>query len=461
MEGGFLVQAAEGHAFRHGLIREAAYSGILRRSRVRMHGAVLDALERRPGPADPVVDLLANHAVQAEAWPKAIDYARRAALRAYGRYANPEAVHYYGHALQAAAKLEAGPEQDRALLDLSLGVRWPLFRLGQVAALGPHLDEAVRLAAMQDGHEGLAQAHIMRSHVHWLRGDPGAALSDAEAAAGLARAHGDADLAARARFQAGLVALSQGSVEGTLGPMRDVIAHLGPDPAPGRYGLDAHLLVNAHSYSARAHANAGALGAARAHCDAALAMADRLDQRQTRIYAHLADGVVALAEARPEHARESLARADEYCRGADVRLLSPVAAQFLAQALVASGEAEKALPIARQAVDDAERMGFLALHPQRLSILGETLLATGDAVGAQASAYAAQHLAHRTGEAGAEASALCVLGDALRSRGDAGGAARAYAAGLAIARHLGWAPLARTLAGRLEAVSDARVAAGG
>jgi class 3 adenylate cyclase/tetratricopeptide (TPR) repeat protein len=444
VEAGFLVEGDSGltsYAFRHGLIRESAYSGILKRSRVRMHGAVLNALERRPGPTGPIVDLLANHAVQAETWSKAVGYAQQAATRAYDRYANPEAVHYFDLGLQAASHLQDGEPRDAALLGLHLGVRSPLFRLGNVATLGPHLDEAVRLAANQPGHVGLAQAHIMRSHVHWLRGDPVGALADAGAAEELALAHDDADLRVRARFQRGLVSLSQSDVPGTLANMVVVIAHMDSDRAPRQYGVDIHLVVNALSYSARAHAAAGDLVAARACCDGALGLAASLDQRQTKIYAHLADSAVALAEGRPARALEASTEADDLCRRADVRLLSPVAAGFLAQAHVASGRAGQALPIARQAVRDAERMGFMAMQAQRLSILAETLLALDQVAEALDTAQAAVALAQRMGEGGAEAAALGLVAEALIRLDRESEAAEAIAEALTIAQRLGLAPL--------------------
>jgi class 3 adenylate cyclase/tetratricopeptide (TPR) repeat protein len=444
MDAGFLVERDRPRtrvAFRHGLIREAAYNTILRRTRVRMHGAVLDALERRPGPPDPIVDLLADHAIHAEAWPKAAAYAQRAAVRAYDRYANPEAVQYYDRALLAAKALPAGPSRDETLLKLHIGVRWPLFRLGRVAALGPHLDEAVRLAAAKPGHEELAQAHVMRSHVHWLRGDPDGARADAAAAAALAVAHDDEELAVRACFQRGLVGLSQSDVPGTLADMGAVIAHLRPRPAPGRYGLDDRLLVNAHSYAARAHAAAGDLVAARIACDEALALSDRIEERQTRIYAQLADSIVSLAEGRADRAVRAAAEADELCRGADVRLLSPVAAGCLAQAHMAAGAAAVAVPIARQAVDDAARMGFMALQPQRLLILAEALMVLDRVPEAEQQARAALELARTVGEAGSEAGAFGLLAAALMRQGREGEGMEAARAGRVIALRLGLTPL--------------------
>ncbi len=430
------------HVFRHGLVRESAYRGTLLRRRVHMHGAVLAALEARPGPDDPVVDVLADHAVQAEDWPKAVHYARRAAVRAFDRYANPEALRYYEQALLAARALPETEARDDTLHRLHLGVRGPLFRLGQVAALRPNLDEAVRLAGRQPGHEGLAQALIMRSHVHWLRGDPASAMGDVATVLALARRHGDAELQVRARFQRGLVSLSQSNVAETVADMDAVVAHMGPRMARGRYGLDADLVVNAHCYAARAHAAEGDLAAARAACRAALELAASC-ARQTRIYAQLADSVVALAEGRTARALRAAIEADDLCRQADVRLLSPVAAALLAEARLAAGEAGQALPLVQGAVQDAARMGFMALQPQRLVVLGRALLTLDRPAEAFASAQDALALARSGGESGAEAAALGLVAAAITGQGGNGEPLRQEAA--ALATRLGLRPLAAAL----------------
>lgn len=422
-DGGFLLmEAGGGYSFRHGLTREAAYASLLKRTRVKMHATVLALLEEGRSAAEEVVDLLANHAVEAEDWPKAVGYADQAAARAYDRYANPEAVHYYDQALAAARSLPAGAARNARLLDLTIKVRFPLFRLGNVKALGPHLDEAVRLAeasqAEGGAHDGLAQALVLRSHVHWLRGQPERALADADAAETLALRHDDRDLMVRSGFQRGLVALSSGYVAGVVAPMEAVVDHIAAGGSR-RYALSDQLVITALAYLARGHAAVGSLGPARVAADQANARAAALDHGATTVYAQLSEGIVCMAEGRPAAALGALAAADELCRGADLRLLSPVVAQFLAQAHLAAGSVSRALPIARQAVEDAERMGFMATHPHRLAVLADALLAGGQLAEAETRALAAQSLAERMGEHGAEAMAYAVLADVLeRQRRD-------------------------------------------
>ena len=454
---GFLTadEGGQVYAFRHGLIREAAYNGILVRSRVRMHAAVLDALEQRADATDAHVDLLANHAVQAESWLRAVDYSSRAAARAYDRYANPEAAHFYQQALQAAAQWPEGAERNRALLNLHIAVRWPLFRLGHVAGLRVHLDEAVALARAYADPERLGHSHILRSHVLWLAGEPDAALEAAESARQIAEETADRDLAVRAQFQTALTHMSQSQIQPMVAAMTAVLQHIGdPPPATGRYGLDAELAITALSYIARAHSAAGQLAAARDAVARATTLAEARERRQNWVYVNVADGVRSIADAHPSDAVPPLERAHDYCKSADLRLLRPVVAGFLALACAEAGQPARGVALAQEAVDEAERMGFMALHPMRLAILAQAYLVQGDAGRAATAADQARALAVRIKEPGAEAYALGLLGEAHQRQGDTATAHALFARSMAQAQELGLAPLAECVRRRWHDPAD-------
>ncbi len=436
-------------AFRHGLIREAAYNGILLRSRVRMHGAVLAALEERGRDED--ADLLADHASRAEAWAKAVRYARLAASRALDGYANPESARFYRQALAAVEHWPEGPEKERTELGLHIEIRWPLFRLGHVRDLLPHLEQATRLAARSEDQAQLGQSHALRSHVFWLTGRPADAEAAAEAARELAQETGDRDLEVRALFQLALVHLSSGRVAEIVAALQDVIAHIGPSPrASGRYALDADLVVTSLSYLARAHAAAGSFAEAHAAVERAAAGARELGKRQTWIYVHTAHGIVLLAEGRPHQAVGELEAAHTACKEVDMRLLRPAAAGFLALAYTESGRPQQGAALAQEAVDDAERMGFLTLHPMRLAILAQSRLLCGDSDGSEQAASAAADLARDIREPGAEAYATGLLGEIALRRGETGRARALMEAGLRQAELLGLRPLAACLRQRIE-----------
>jgi ABC-type oligopeptide transport system substrate-binding subunit/class 3 adenylate cyclase/ribosomal protein L40E len=100
------------YVFKHELIREAAYNGLLRRERRVFHRKVAEALERLfPERIDEQVGLLAHHWERAGEPEKALHYLLIAGDGARGLYACQEAIDYYRRAL---ALLKASGDRERA-----------------------------------------------------------------------------------------------------------------------------------------------------------------------------------------------------------------------------------------------------------------------------------------------------------------------------------------------------------
>ena len=101
-------ESADTFAFRHALIRQAVYSGLLARERRSLHRTLADALESfYDSPAEREAHLaeLATHFFAAGSWAKALEYAGRAAEKALALYAPHAAVEHATRALEAAQHL--------------------------------------------------------------------------------------------------------------------------------------------------------------------------------------------------------------------------------------------------------------------------------------------------------------------------------------------------------------------
>lgn len=455
-QSGFLVDIGSGAAhetrqfgFRHGLIRETAYHGILLRKRVRMHAAVLAALEERGVQED--TDLLADHANRAQAWPKAVSYGRLAATQALKRYANPEAARLIRQALAATKHVSDISDREKQQLDLHLRIRLPLFRLGHVRELLPHLHSAVDLAERSDDHVRLGQGYTLLSQGFLLAGQSERAEATAEAARALGIARGDVDLERRSQFQLALVHTANGRGAAVIEGLETVLDHLGPRPPMiGRYRLDLDLAITALGYLVRAHASAGDLPAAHNALQRATRHARQLNRPDAWIFVHVGHGVLLLAEGRPQRALEKLEAAHAACIATDTRLLEPVAAGFLALAYAEAGQPERGVRIGRAAVDDADRMGFLALQPLRLAILAQAQLLGGTLDEAMETACRAMTLATTLREPGAGAYATAIRGEIMMRRGEAEAAHAMFRAGLDIAETLALGPLAANIRQRLH-----------
>jgi DNA-binding CsgD family transcriptional regulator len=107
-------ESAERFAFRHALTREAIYAELLARERVSLHREVAAALERHHGESpDAIVEALAYHTWEAGDWGRAATYAARAARHALALSAPREAVAHLDRAFSAAQR--SGSEPDVAL----------------------------------------------------------------------------------------------------------------------------------------------------------------------------------------------------------------------------------------------------------------------------------------------------------------------------------------------------------
>ena len=96
----------EHYAFKHALVRDAAYDGLLLKARRALHGRIVDALESRfPAIIAANPELVAQHAAEARLYEKAVHYWLLAGRQAVARSAHTEAVSHLERALHALHKL--------------------------------------------------------------------------------------------------------------------------------------------------------------------------------------------------------------------------------------------------------------------------------------------------------------------------------------------------------------------
>ena len=89
------------YAFKHALVRDAAYATLSRAKRQRLHGRIADALESSfPSTVETQPELLAHHLAQAGFAARAVDYLRTAGQRSIERSANAEAIGHLTRALE-------------------------------------------------------------------------------------------------------------------------------------------------------------------------------------------------------------------------------------------------------------------------------------------------------------------------------------------------------------------------
>jgi len=101
--------SAERYSFKHALVRDAAYAGLLKSRRVQLHAAIARAIEQsfaHLAEAEP--ETLAYHLTEAGLLDKAAGYWLRAGKIAVARYANLEAIAHLRRGIEALSGFADG-----------------------------------------------------------------------------------------------------------------------------------------------------------------------------------------------------------------------------------------------------------------------------------------------------------------------------------------------------------------
>ena len=141
------------YRFRHALIQEATYNGLLRAERRLLHGRAAWALEAASqGRAGEVAAVLGRHFDAAGEAARALHYFELAGDHATAAFANDEAVSSF----RSALAIEGETTIDAAV-DLQAKLANVLWRTGQRGQAREAFQEALRLA---DGGDNLRRAHL-------------------------------------------------------------------------------------------------------------------------------------------------------------------------------------------------------------------------------------------------------------------------------------------------------------
>src|SRR6266516_1725971 len=127
------------YTFKHVLVRDAAYSSLLKTRRAQLHAAIGRTFEQRfPDIVEAQPETLAHHLTEAGLIEKAVGYWLKAGKNAAQRFANLEAIAHLQRGIETAGRSPDGPGKDRLELDLQ-------FALGPclIATQGPASSTAI------------------------------------------------------------------------------------------------------------------------------------------------------------------------------------------------------------------------------------------------------------------------------------------------------------------------------
>ena len=396
------------YLFKHALTHEAAYGSILTERRRLLHERMGVHLEETLGDrSGEHAAVLADHWQRAERVEEALRWTLRAAERARGLYARPEAIAHYWQALDLLARLPTTPERQRMHAETVLAlVRIPgYFRdaASREAAL-QHIDEGIREAealgmlSVQAGLE-LQKGHLVQDEDVML-----SALTHAEAS-------GNPLTLAMAAMLYGEYLGQHGQYDKALVHIEQAIDLFGANEARHDHAFSmamsgrchcsrAGRLNDAFTYAARARKIAVTMGDARLKAwggmeaepcmykglwdqlarvgEEGLAVAWEIGEWGPILFVSAWLGIGYLKRGRVDEARRVILRAVQEAR---VRTFAPFSITYLhvalAQLHLAEDNPREALTTARMALDLAQRSGFRLEHGAAHRVLAQAYEAMG------------------------------------------------------------------------------------
>jgi class 3 adenylate cyclase len=135
------------YTFKHALVRDAAYSTLLRNRRQQLHASIAAELEEHfPEIVETRPEVLGHHCTQAGLAERAIEFWHLAGLLSVGQSANAEAAAHFTSALNLLRTLPASEKRDAQELDVTLNLAVPLIA---VHGFGSSRVEEYALRAME------------------------------------------------------------------------------------------------------------------------------------------------------------------------------------------------------------------------------------------------------------------------------------------------------------------------
>jgi class 3 adenylate cyclase/predicted ATPase len=111
------------YTFKHALVRDAAYAGLLKSRRVHLHAAIAKELEQKfPEVVQTQPEIIAYHYTQAKLHEKALHYWYEAGKQSAARSAHNEAVGHLKHGLDQIANIEESLLRNKSELQLQISL---------------------------------------------------------------------------------------------------------------------------------------------------------------------------------------------------------------------------------------------------------------------------------------------------------------------------------------------------
>jgi class 3 adenylate cyclase/tetratricopeptide (TPR) repeat protein len=174
--------ARNGYAFKHALVRDAAYDSLLKSKRKEFHARIAEVLAGSGDVVEASPELLAHHYMEAGEFERAAYHWFEAAKYAGARYANHEAMAHCTKALAALSHLPRGVERTRMELGVRISLADGLRITDRYSEALAELGSAEAIAIESEHVLELSRIHHMRGNIYYFLGKSESCLAEHEAA---------------------------------------------------------------------------------------------------------------------------------------------------------------------------------------------------------------------------------------------------------------------------------------
>jgi DNA-binding NtrC family response regulator/predicted ATPase len=432
------------YTFKHALTHEVAYASLLPAQRRSLHARIVDVLEswQREG-REELVERLAHHAIQAEAWEKAVDYARRAGRHAMTRSAHRDAAAWFA---QAVAALDHLPERRELLelaIDLQLDLRNALWPLAEFRRVFECLKRAEQLATTLGDQSRLAMTFALLTPMFSTREDRAQGIQYGRRALDLGVALGDTTVQVVATLYLSMAYLTLGNYTRATKFARKNMALLRGDvhlERLGAHGLHAEPAILPRALLLWSLGELGEFAEGQVVLEESLRIVQTINHPWSQTFLAFGEGVLRLRQGDFPRAISALERSLGLCRQWQLAALFDVIAGHLGAAYTLAGRAVEAIPLVEEALARGQRHW---LEPVPSLSLAEAYLRTGRTRDASQLAERALSQARQRGQRGHEAWLRWLLGEIAVQDPAVSALAieEPYREALALATELGMRPL--------------------
>ena len=383
------------YSFKHALIHDVAYRGMLLERRRALHARLVLAIETcYRNRLDEHTERLAHHAWVGEMWDKAAAYLAQAGDRAVERSAYRQAAVFFRQALEALARLPASHDVTTHAIDIRIKLRPTLVPIGESGQILDYLLEAEQLARATGDSARLVLALIHQSYFHSVQGSIADAVSVAQQASQIVATLDNKPLAVETRIALGQAYCYGGESRRVIDVLMRDLDYLTRHCRHERFGQIMTRSVMALSHLAAAHEQLGELEAAISFRKSACLIAEEVNRPLDIGLTCFGMGSFLVLRGKIEEALPALEQARAVTEMGDISITEPID-EMIGYVHALRGEGAYARSIIEQAIAKSGAIGSIRHETQAKAFLSYACQRCNEWGEAAAQARQALQLARR------------------------------------------------------------------